>query len=345
MMDYYEELGVNRSASTEEIRHAYKRLARILHPDAYSDAGIRRMADLQMKRLNGIVSVLTDPAQRGSYDRSITPSHRADTHSSLWLPKRLGQPLPDISRVRWAVIAATVAAVVLLTAYLARPAQRAAIAAAEIAAPEAAAPQPIRRPGPQGARERAARKAASSRPGAPERAGAISPVAAELPGPVALPPILNETDRWTEPERIQPPVAIQRLRAEPPLAQSVAPASSGELAGNWFYVPAGRSASQGLYPPEYIELRIAESGGVLRGRYRARYRVGDQAISPTVAFQFEGRSPELAQLPWNGAGGAYGQVTLQRLPGGSLGVTWTATRLSEELGLISGSATLIRRQD
>src|SRR5580700_6302662 len=33
MMDYYEELGIDRSASPEEIRQAYKHLVRLLHPD------------------------------------------------------------------------------------------------------------------------------------------------------------------------------------------------------------------------------------------------------------------------------------------------------------------------
>ena len=37
MMDHYEELGLDRSASPEEIRQAYKRLVRLLHPDRCSD--------------------------------------------------------------------------------------------------------------------------------------------------------------------------------------------------------------------------------------------------------------------------------------------------------------------
>jgi hypothetical protein len=101
-----------------------------------------------------------------------------------------------------------------------------------------------------------------------------------------------------------------------------------------------------LYPPEYIELRVMEDAGVLRGRYRARYRVVDKAISPTVAFEFEGPGSDgEAKLPWTGAGGAKGEVTMRLLESGALEVTWEASRMGAELGLISGRATLVRRLD
>jgi hypothetical protein len=104
--------------------------------------------------------------------------------------------------------------------------------------------------------------------------------------------------------------------------------------------------TDGLYPPDYIELSLTEQSGILRGRYRARYHVPDQAISPTVSFQFEGQSgPDRASLPWNGAGGAKGEVRLRLLTSGTLEVTWVANQLSEELGLISGTATLVRKLD
>ena len=83
----------------------------------------------------------------------------------------------------------------------------------------------------------------------------------------------------------------------------------------------------------------------MRGSYRARYRVTDRAISPTVAFQFEGRAAaEGGVLPWRGAGGSQGAVTLRLLANGNLQVEWEADRLGEELGLISGAATLVRKQ-
>ena len=115
------------------------------------------------------------------------------------------------------------------------------------------------------------------------------------------------------------------------------------LSGDWVFVPAA-GATKSRYAPEFIELRLREREGTMRGSYRARYRVADRAISPTVAFQFEGRAAaEGGVLPWRGAGGSQGAVTLRLLANGHLQVEWEADRLGEELGLISGAATLVRK--
>jgi curved DNA-binding protein CbpA len=71
MMTYYEELGVPAEASREEIRQAYKRLVRLLHPDRCGDPATRALAELQMRRLNGILEVLSRPDERANYDRSL----------------------------------------------------------------------------------------------------------------------------------------------------------------------------------------------------------------------------------------------------------------------------------
>src|SRR5947209_5771012 len=70
-MNHYEELGVSRSASSAEIRQAYKALVRVLHPDQQQDEHLRRLSALQLRRLNHIVEVLTDPAQRRQYDLTL----------------------------------------------------------------------------------------------------------------------------------------------------------------------------------------------------------------------------------------------------------------------------------
>src|SRR5579872_4908749 len=77
MMDYYEELGVDRAASPDEIRQAYKRLVRLLHPDRCTDEQMRPLAELQVKRLNEILSVLTNVQERAGYDRGLASNRRA----------------------------------------------------------------------------------------------------------------------------------------------------------------------------------------------------------------------------------------------------------------------------
>src|SRR5437762_2146800 len=62
--DFYELLGVSRSATDEQIRSAYRKLARQYHPDVNSAAD----ASEQFKRITEAYEVLTDPQRRQRYD-------------------------------------------------------------------------------------------------------------------------------------------------------------------------------------------------------------------------------------------------------------------------------------
>ena len=63
--DYYKTLGVDKKASQDEIKKAYRKLARQYHPDTNKDAG----AEERFKQISEAYDVLGDPEKRKKYDR------------------------------------------------------------------------------------------------------------------------------------------------------------------------------------------------------------------------------------------------------------------------------------
>jgi len=63
--DYYEVMGVSRNASKEDLKQAFRKLARQYHPDVNKEAG----AEEKFKEINEAYAVLSDDQKRAAYDR------------------------------------------------------------------------------------------------------------------------------------------------------------------------------------------------------------------------------------------------------------------------------------
>ncbi|MDP9464473.1 MAG: J domain-containing protein [Actinomycetota bacterium] len=72
-MTHYEVLGVDRGASTAQIRAAFRRLARAHHPDTSTSGSADSLAPI-----NDAWRVLGDPALRRAYDRSLVAEHQPE---------------------------------------------------------------------------------------------------------------------------------------------------------------------------------------------------------------------------------------------------------------------------
>src|SRR5271165_4765536 len=152
-MNYYEELGVDRSASILEIQQAYRALVRILHPDQQQDEKLRKLSELQLIRLNQLAGVLTDPEKRREYDRSLNAllpgPYAAAVPQKVAIKDlrgvRIRLRLPRPGALIWGLLALIAAATIFFALQEPRevPVARAADAVRTVAAePKAPSPKP-----------------------------------------------------------------------------------------------------------------------------------------------------------------------------------------------------------
>jgi curved DNA-binding protein CbpA len=102
-MDYYELLGVNRSASDAEIKRAYRRLSFQYHPDKNSSLEAEEL----FKEINAAYDVLGDPEKRRAYDLrgafqfDVEPEAMQPQHRDPRYRRRPAQPSQGVKSTKY----------------------------------------------------------------------------------------------------------------------------------------------------------------------------------------------------------------------------------------------------
>ncbi len=103
-VDYYALLGVSPQASDEDIRHAYRQLAKRWHPDGYRAASdeVRDQAERRMRLLTEAYRVLGDAQRRADYDAERFTRPDSNQHLTQGIPFEGGgmAPIPGMRMSR-----------------------------------------------------------------------------------------------------------------------------------------------------------------------------------------------------------------------------------------------------
>ncbi len=344
---FYEELGVAPAASPDELREAFRTLVRLLHPDQQTDPHLKDAAEKQMRKLNRIYAVLSDPDRRRRYDQILDRGYRPRVIIAGPVPRppyRWG-----VGRIAWVAVLCFAAGLLI---WLARDTIAGSLrsfdqsddtAWSSASAPGAAdltVDQVSRIAQLQGdlrtvtlERDEAlselkrlrgnnpAGATASSEPLPAAADQSVSVAMADLPLATPMPVLVSAA-----------PVRVDRPAPRP-------------ISGFWYYsrpAQGQHNTNRSLYLPEFIEATISDDNGVIHGKYRARFQIADRKMSPDVDFSFSGPSG-IASYLWTGTAGAKGELTLKLVSENSLRFDWTATDLGTQQGLSSGTAVLTRR--
>lgn len=83
MEDYYQVLGVEPDAKPEAIQERFRFLAQAFHPDKYSSAKQKQLAEEEFKKINNAYQILSNPRKRDDYDfHRRQPANHSRTNTS-----------------------------------------------------------------------------------------------------------------------------------------------------------------------------------------------------------------------------------------------------------------------
>jgi curved DNA-binding protein CbpA len=140
---HYEVLGVSSESSTEDVRQAYYRLARVLHPDRVDGSTTdAEGAGRRMQEVNDAWRVLRNPQARADYDRTLRAAPPMNTSPTTFdtdvarpagadwsdtgdldrpIPTRLAEPgdlgLAIVRALPWLVLVVVLGAIFVFTAF------------------------------------------------------------------------------------------------------------------------------------------------------------------------------------------------------------------------------------
>jgi hypothetical protein len=418
-MNYYEELGIRPDADEEEIRKAHRRLVKLMHPDQHRDAGLKALAETQMRRLNSIVATLLDPEERQEYDEQLRGGGSDSAHA--------GSQKSNWQAVPW-WIASTLGAIVLTVGTLwffadrmgpaTHPAPKVDISEDPLRTPPNVVKPPVKIPDPEPQQKpvedttlvqvhptapptpspesiptapptptQAALKkpeAAPSQVTKPNVAAATKLTPTSLPKPtlpeptksavtavpknVPTPPPAIQKPR-TYQGQIVPPLPVQKKgdiliatnapnpangevyagdipRPEytpPPPPKPLSRMKNDPLEGEWVYAPTSPEKPRaGIFPPEFIDLKLTKDSSGMKGEYSARYNV-NRPVSPDVNFELVATDQSAMKYQWKGPNGAYGWLEIKDLETDTMRLVWKDTSKHGSDRLASGQATLVRK--
>lgn len=100
---YYDVLEIEPHASQDDIRRAYRRLAKSYHPDVSNDPG----AGARFREINEANRVLSEPGRRAEYDRTVVTAdmHREHEHEKReryeeWRSAQPGSVVQSANRLK-----------------------------------------------------------------------------------------------------------------------------------------------------------------------------------------------------------------------------------------------------